>query len=110
MLYQNKAFHDLNYTKYRFDCFSKTEYNSSFHKAQKTIDEKKGNCANRSLASLALIYKIKGLKYDLLYGWQDDGNGNAGFHYQTSYESMNGFILYEKILFDNIAEYIYYRQ
>jgi hypothetical protein len=44
-------------------------YVNGFHSAQKTLDEKEGNCANRALLKLALIYKLYGGKGDLYYGW-----------------------------------------
>jgi hypothetical protein len=88
-------------------------YANRFQSAQKTLDERKANCANIALVKLALMYKLTGIKGKLYYGWLDsdmDVDKIGGWHYETSFYNMKGFKLYESIEFDNIPEYIYYRQ
>ena len=77
-------------------------YANNFHSAQKTLDEKKGNCANMALLTLALNYEIRNNKGQLVYC----KNGNDGLHYTVR---INGKIIepgikeiYNIIDFDNI--------
>jgi hypothetical protein len=89
-------------------------YANGFHDVSKTFEDSQGNCANLSLSELNLIsrlsnYKVKG---NLVYCWNKLFNG---LHYTIM---VNGYypeknrisIIYEIISYDNIANYILYRQ
>lgn len=90
-------------------------YANGFRPAEITLARKTGNCANITLLTIALIYKIKNVKCQLVYCYADNKIGKKGLHYASM---INGRILdnivikeiYEVIEFDDIAEYIYYRQ
>ncbi|HEY0089946.1 MAG TPA: hypothetical protein VGB37_13940 [Candidatus Lokiarchaeia archaeon] len=89
-------------------------YANGFHSAQQTLNEMQGNCANKALVKIALWYQLTGQKGQLVYCWYTNGKV-SGFHYAAK---INGYIaekeyitaVYEIISFDNIAEFIYYRQ
>jgi hypothetical protein len=84
-------------------------YANTFRVAQVTLDSKKGNCANKALLELALIKNILNKKGELVYCQK-----KAGLHYTVRIDNEileDGITaIYEVIAFDDIAEYIYYRQ
>lgn len=89
-------------------------YANGFHSVQQTLNEMQGNCANRALTILAIYYQTTGEKGQLIYCWHDNGK-TKGLHYAAK---INGYIMegeyitqtYDVIDFDDITEYIYYRQ
>ena len=79
-------------------------YANGFKDAQKTLDSMKGNCANISLLTLALNYKIRQNKGQLVYCSKKEG-----LHYTVR---IDGKIIeptiteiYNIIEFDDIANY-----
>ena len=84
-------------------------YANGFNLAQETLDTGKGNCANMSLLEIALWYKLTGEKGNLIYC-----SNSKGLHYcaQLSDKIWESDIkeIYDIIKFDDIAEFIYYRQ
>lgn len=84
-------------------------YANGFHSAQQTLNEKIGNCANMSLLALALVYNLKGIEGELVYC-----NRPEGLHYtvRINHKIIEPGIteIYDIISFDDIAEFIYYRQ
>lgn len=90
------------------------KYANGFHSAQQTLNEMQGNCANIALTILALWYKLTGEKGKLVYCLTNIAGENK-LHYSVK---IDGHLMSEKYIikiydiidFDDIAEYIYYRQ
>ena len=84
-------------------------YANGFHSAQKTLNEKTGNCANLTLLTLALDYKINKRKGELVYCRKKEG-----LHYTSRMCNKiiepNIIEIYEVISFDDIANYIEFRK
>lgn len=85
-------------------------YANGFVPAQETLDKKNGNCANKTLLVIALNYKITGEKAILVYCRKSEG-----LHYTTKFKNKGiiepGILeVYEEIKFEDISQYIYWRQ
>lgn len=89
-------------------------YANGFKPAQKTMNEKEGNCANQALLVLSLTYLLTKEKGSLVYCYKKLGKVE-GLHYIAKFndkyaEGFDSIIIYEEIKFDKISEFIYYRQ
>jgi len=84
-------------------------YANGFNTARETYKKRSGNCANMALLEIALWYKITGKKGSLIYCLHKNG-----LHYCAKIDGKiwetNIEEIYDVIEFDNIAEFIYYRQ
>jgi hypothetical protein len=81
-------------------------YANCFHEAQKTLDEKKANCANSALLILSIAYNIsKGkIKGQLVYCSKKILHYTTRFFNQIVEPGITN--IYEVVNFDNIKDYI----
>ena len=96
--------------------FTYVEYANEFHSAEQTLEEKKGNCANLSLVELALVNYLSNGKVQgkLIYCYVIDPI-QSGLHYTPEFNNdimMKKYItaIYDIVDFNNIGNYIYFRQ